>query len=554
MTEKKALKRTNTFLNKEYFKVIAISLTKEQSNDFCKYFSGVENPVRGVFNSPYLKTQLILFPRFVSKLDHQATTVAVEAIVIHLDKREEFDEIKEILYRYGQVPNRVIVSDFDCTDLAESIDGYWFKRPEDPRDIKDFIYELDAKEYKKIKNTFDEYDVDGGGTIDPDELKQIAISMGYDPNDENFNKSVYALDLNQDGHISLSEFICWWKVGRQNTLALPKIYDLYHGTNELMKEFFNMKSFTEDISQIEEEKLKNTSNQRLLFRSPGNFKLKSFVEFSVAIGQVKRLEMAMEFLSKFTKNVSSAKANWISIYIPLNQKQKKLDPQRAKFLLDEFKEHCLAWGEEKMGTAFISFFKNLLVFETNNNENSVILAIRLKIDIEELVKSSLQHLIYIFSHLQNKTSSTWLKIKAHSNLDLYDAVNSDLTISDFFDVSELILEGSTFKDQLQAVYNNMSEKHKEEFSFMQFFFRPDNVDMEMECKLDDFFDGEQSWMKYPLKNVGIFLDFLKSNLSKELLLAADNMEIALNCFDIFARFKIYTQSTFSENVNVEKHL
>ena len=47
---------------------------------------------RGVFNSTYNKTQVVVFPRFVSKQDHQPTTVAVEALVIYLEKKEEFEE------------------------------------------------------------------------------------------------------------------------------------------------------------------------------------------------------------------------------------------------------------------------------------------------------------------------------------------------------------------------------------------------------------------------------------------------------------------------------
>lgn len=552
--DKSLKKRTNTYLNKEYFKIITLAYSLEQTHEFSKFLSGTESHKRGVFNAPYQKTNLIIFPRFVSKMDHQATTVAVEAMIIYLDKREEFNEIKSIIHRYGLVPIRLIVSDFDATDLAEEIDARWFQKPENPKDLIDYVNELDKEEFLKIKKEFDEADKDEGGYIDPEELKAIAIKMGFKEDDENFNKSVYALDLNQDGNISLNEFITWWKIGRQNVMALPKIYDLYHGVNNYITNILDLKSFSEDINRIEEEQLSSVSKQRLLFRSPGIYKLKSFVEFSLAVGAKKRQEMAIEFLSKFTKNTGSAKANWVSILIPLNSKQKKIDPQKGKLLLDEFKESCLKWGEEKMGSAFISFFKNLLVFETNNNENSIILAIRLKLDIEALVKSALQHIIYIFSHLQKKEDSTWFQFKAHSNLDLYDAINEDLTFSDFFEVSELIIEGSTFRDQIKAIYNSLNKEHKEIFSFLQFFFNPRNIDLELECKLEDYFTSNNSWLKNSLKNFGLFLDFLKTNLSKELLAAADDLEIALNCFDIFARFKIYTQSTFNENTNAEKNL
>jgi len=546
-------KRVQTYLNKEYLKIITLAHNKDQCIEFSKFLSGSDNYVRGLFNSSYNKTQMVVFPRFVSKLDHQATTVAVEAIVIYLEKEEEFKDIKGILYRYGQVPVKVVVADFDATEQADEIDGVYFRKPEDAKELRDYINQLDKQQFIIMKNLFNKYDIDQGGYIDTEELKAIAIEEGFDPKDENFNKSIYCLDLNQDGDINLNEFVMWYKIGRQNTFALPKIYDLYHGTNEFIIKLMEMQTYKEDMLILQDEdNLKKISTQRLFFRSPGIFKLKTFLEASIAIGPIKRQEMALEFLSKFTKNTSSAKANWVSILIPLNQRQKKIDPSKGKFHLDEFKEHCLKWGEEKMGSAFINFFKHLLVFETSYSENSVILAIRMKQDIENLIKNALQPILFIMNNLQTKSNSTWIKLKAHSNLDLYDSLNKDLSFKDFFETSEVIVEGCTFSNQLHTLYTNLLPEYQELYSFIQFFCNPDNVDMELECKIDEIFDSKESFVNYSLKNFGIFLDFIKANVSKELLSAADNFEVAINFFDVFARLKLYTKSTFSENVHIEK--
>lgn len=550
--ENKEKKRVNTYTNKEYFKVIVLAHTKEKTFSFSKSISNDNQPQRGVFYSPYKKTQFIVFPRFVSKLDHQATTVAVESLIVYLEDKSEFKDIKEILPRYSQVPIRVIVSSFDASDLAEEINGHWFATPEDPLELKDFINSLDMEEYKKIKAAFEKYDQDNGGTIDSKEMAFIAQEMGIDPDSEEFKKGIYALDLNQDGYISFKEFIMWWKIGRQNTHALPKIYDLYFGCQDLIKDNFNLNNYTEEITRIKEEHIMNLSSQRLLFRSPGTYKIKSKIEFSMALGAQKRQEMAVEFLSQFTKNTGSAKANWLSILIPLNSKTKKLDPLKGKLLLDEFKEHCLNWGQEKMGDAFNDFFRNLLVFETNANENSVILAVRLKLDIEELVKSALENILTILHNLQPEKNSMWMKFKAHSNLDLLDTLDTEknYTIGDFLEVSEFLVESCTFKDQMKAFFQSLKSEIQEKFPFLQFFFQPKQVDVEVECKLNDFVSTDEkedfNWLKYPLSKVGTFLEFLKTGLTKELLSAADNIEICLNAYDLFARMKIFTQKTFSD--------
>ena len=553
MDKKSKKTRVNSFLNKEYFKIICLADTKDQTEAFSQYFTGSTVSQRGVYNCSYNKTQIITFPRYVSKLDHQATTVAVEGLIIYLEKEEEFPEIKGILSRYSQVPVRVMVSDFDATHLANEIQAAWLKKPEDPVELRDYMNKCDIAEFTKIKEAFETYDKDGSGSIDNNEMTQIAVSMGEDADNEDFKKSMYALDLNQDGSISLREFIAWWKIGRQNTIALPKIYDLFHSARDLVDKIFNLSEFTKDVNHIEEEQTNQVSTQRLLFRSPGVYKIKTFMECSMAIGGEKRLEMTQDFLYQFTKNKSTANTNWISILIPLNKKQKKLDHNRAKFLIDEFKDNCIKWGEENTNFSFISFIKNLLVFESNSSENSVILAVRLKLDIEELVKSSLQHFLYLFDNLQPKKESTWFNFKTHSNLDLYEAIKREVTLGEFFDISELILEGSTFRERMKACFLSLNPSYRESLGLLQFFFQPYNVNIELDCNLNEMVDKlTKNVLDMKLSNFGFVLDFIKKNLSKELLASADNFEIGVNYFDVFGRFRLFTQSTFCEKTNINE--
>lgn len=547
-------KRVNTYTNKEYFKLIALAKTKEQSFSFSKLISLDKEHQRGVFYSSFQKTQLVVFPRFVSKLDHQATTVAVEGLILYLESKEDYEEIKTILSRYNQVPIRIVVSNFDASEIAKEINGSWMQLTEDPRELIDHINQLDMVEFNKIRDSFEQYDTDGSGSIDAKEMCDIARSLGEDPESEEFRKSLYALDLNQDGVISLKEFITWWKIGRQNGHALPKIYDLFVGVQDLLKTTFNLDNYSEMITKTSDEQVKAQSKQNIVFRSTGQYQIKSRLELSLAVGSEKRQEMAVNFLSQFTKNTASAKANWLSILIPLNKKNRKIDPSKAKFLLDEFKEHCLKWGEENMGSAFTSFFKNLLVFETNNSENSVILAARLKIDIEELVKNAVQSITYILNSLQpDKSSTTWFNFKANSNVDLYDASLADMHLGEFLDTCEVFIEGSTFREQFKSLFSSFSQEYQEKLAWLQIFFQPNNLEVELDCKLSDFSFGKEKKSfinSFCLKKVGKFLDFLKKSIPNELLISAENIEICLNAFDIFARFKLFTKNTFSEDIKI----
>lgn len=567
MMEKK--KRYNTYTNKDYFKIIALASNKDKAYKFAKFLTEDSNPQRGVFYYPFLKTQLIVFPRYISKLDHQATTVAVEALVIYLENEEEFYNIKDVLYRYKQVPIKLIVSDLDCKHLLDHLgeNSFFVNISVGALEIKNIINNLDKEEFKKIKSYFEIYDEDKGGTIDQNEMSLIAKQMGQDTNNDEFKKGIMALDLNRDNQISLSEFIMWWKIGRQNIYALPKIYDLYAGVQKLLHhENFNYKSYFDRIEYIEvkenddninfdtnEKKYKdnNKSSQRILFKSPGVYKIQSKIEISLAFGASKRYDMAVRFLSQFTKNTGSAKANWISILVPLNQRYRKLDTEKAKFMLDEFKEKCISWGEKHMGIAFTSFAKNLLVFETTSNEYSVALGIRLKIDIEELVKRALKDLVNIILNIQSKDDSTWLKFKINSNIDLMDAINKNITLKDFLDVSEFILESVTCKDRLKNLYLSFNQKLQNDLSFLKLFFESDILDLELDCNLSSFVSYDKniknSFFNMNLNKIGLFLDFLKNGLTTELLSCAENVEICISAFNIFASLKIFSNKTFNKH-------
>ena len=44
---------------------MAVYLTKEKTEEFAQYITGNKNSQRGVYNCPYAKTQIIIFPRSI---------------------------------------------------------------------------------------------------------------------------------------------------------------------------------------------------------------------------------------------------------------------------------------------------------------------------------------------------------------------------------------------------------------------------------------------------------------------------------------------------------
>jgi calmodulin len=59
----------------------------------------------------------------------------------------------------------------------------------------------------KLKQMFKEWDKDGNGTIDKDELKKGTKSLGLDFDDATIDQMLLEADKNGDGKIQLEEFI-----------------------------------------------------------------------------------------------------------------------------------------------------------------------------------------------------------------------------------------------------------------------------------------------------------------------------------------------------------
>jgi len=66
---------------------------------------------------------------------------------------------------------------------------------------------LSEDEIIEIKEAFDLFDTDGGGTIDPAELKTAMTSLGFEAKNQTIYQMIADLDENKDGSIDFDEFL-----------------------------------------------------------------------------------------------------------------------------------------------------------------------------------------------------------------------------------------------------------------------------------------------------------------------------------------------------------
>ncbi|KAF4032083.1 EF-hand domain pair [Phytophthora infestans] len=71
---------------------------------------------------------------------------------------------------------------------------------------------LSEEHERELKKIFDDYDQNGSGDIDIDELRDIAEDLGEPLSEVELEYLAKEFDTDESGAISWAEFIAWWKL------------------------------------------------------------------------------------------------------------------------------------------------------------------------------------------------------------------------------------------------------------------------------------------------------------------------------------------------------
>lgn len=542
--------RKNTYLPNELLKIIFFSPTKERSEEMSMWLTNNKDSSRGVFRCSYLqkKTSILVFPRWPESIDKQTTTIAVEAVVVFVSNVEEFNTILPYLKKYSSIPIKVVVSVEDNRELVQisKQNNYVFHKhdKERPEDLRNLIDIMDEEEFSRVSSAFNNFDSDQSGIIEQNEIREIAVFLNENPDTNDFKEAMLALDKNNDGSISITEFVSWWKIGRQNTKALPKIYHLKDNINQFMSKNVNFHNFVREIAEVKLRENLFKSTQNINFIGSGAFRWRSNLDINVYVSGPERLKHAENFLSNFTKNVTAAaKANWVTLLFN-NINEKICSIQEAGSSLSNFQDKIVKWCESNNYEGFGVFVKNLLIFETSMFSNSVILGVRFKVDIEELVRLSLENLLYVITCLAPEKHSHEFSINFKSNQDFYLNGLEGKTIGDFLEICEINIKNSGFRERIRCIISTMNEEAiRDIVAFIQFLFVPYNLNVKYTGNINEFVDETtREFLKIPLTTVGKTLDFIVKNIGDKLFKSTNDISIGVNLFDIFAQFKLFCYS------------
>jgi calmodulin len=87
-------------------------------------------------------------------------------------------------------------------------------------------------EMVEFRAAFNMFDIDGGGTIETHELKEVLTQLGESPTDDDIQEMIELVDENQDGVVDFDEFITLMRLrmgdsGEDAEQNLRDVFDIF---------------------------------------------------------------------------------------------------------------------------------------------------------------------------------------------------------------------------------------------------------------------------------------------------------------------------------------
>jgi hypothetical protein len=539
--------RCNTYEN--FFRILVLSPDQQFAEDRAKWLTGNENEQTSPI-STYKTTfqggevKLIAYARSNKYEKYKMETVAIDGLCVFVENSIEWQEAKEgALKHFLSIPVKVIVSDSkQAKDWAKEIGAIVLPGTSCVETIKNTLDALDREEYFKLKSVLDSYDLDGSGFIEKREILNIARQLGRDTDSQEFQKAMISLDLNRDSKIDINEYIIWHKIGRMNSEALVRVFELGQWTGGLCRKVIDYERFEYEVENLD-EKFKDPNKLSIKMdtgcRKPGS---RVGVKFVAGNNEIRKLA-AKNFLSKFTDLSEAADDNWIDITVFVNSMTFK--GYEIEQYLENFRERLINYAEKHFLSGLSNFIRRFVVFRFFPQLNSGTIVFRLKDDVFEIVRNAIWEILKLKDWLTDFGRSVFdLNINITSEECIGRLSRAGGSFADLLKNAEVSVEGSCLKHRVKALMNSLNKDYEKYVPLLQLLFAPNAFKIKHKGPIEDLLANDA--FKNLFENDLTFLrpigDFIRANFDPELLDCMRRFEVAINCFDMFANVQVFSDT------------
>lgn len=129
------------------------------------------------------------------------------------------------------------------------------KRQQDSKKFDPSLYTrpgVTEDEVAEIKEAFDLFDMDMGGSIDPKELQAAMKSLGFEAKNQTIYKMIADLDTDQNGQISFEEFLNLMTArisDKDSREDIRKVYNLFVDDNAQGITIKNLRRIAQELGE-----------------------------------------------------------------------------------------------------------------------------------------------------------------------------------------------------------------------------------------------------------------------------------------------------------------
>lgn len=537
----------HTFPRDHFFKVIIIAPNQEEAVKVSKQLSGSETDWRGVYRGTYENINFVYYYTWPNdQEDLHQHTIGIDACVLVSTTKDDLNALEEEFKKFPSVNNCVVAApDSSGEALARKLNGLFALRVNDPtetiKSVASKLLELDENDYNRLREKFDTADKDKSGFMETNEVEALAKQLGVNTSEKEVQQSLMAMNNNLDKVISFQEFVDWWKVGRVFSVAISRIYELGQKTRSIVGTFLDFDAFKKETTNPVAIENKHINDIYVSLDSGKLEDLTTRVQGRVTIGGPKRLDAAKNFLSKFTEIHSYTETTWVNFAVFT----KSLTISGPEFLehLKNFQNSLIEWAEKEHLAGLSTFIRQFVEFRYFTHANSANAYMRVKLDIETILKTALDHLMTMRDWLSDQATSFDFTFKIFSSACLGEMIKNNNTVADFLNRGEVELKGNLLKNRLRVLMGFLRPQFQEILGVFQFFFMSKNFDLRFKGPFDEFInDGSFRFFNESLRPLESFFNFIKGRFNPDVLKSFSRIEITVNLFEIFANLQIFSET------------
>lgn len=538
----------NTYQKGDYFKVLVIGSSKEHAESTAKFLAGNDTVRRGVFRKS-LGDKMVVF-YFTWPNDEEdlcQNTIGMDCLCAALEDDSKWRELKVECGNFSAIPVRLLISASaeKGKKQAKEIDAEFMERTNNNADeIVARLDAMDVKQFTVLEKMFNSYDTDGSGSISTSEMTNIAKGLKIDISSNSFKESLLALDTDHDENINIEEFLQWYKIGKTYPLEIGKIYQLNSKVKSLISSSIDFDNLLKVIENKDISGNSTVSTLKVLLESDKMPEITTRLQMRVVLGGPKRVEASKNFLSKFTANHSYTEDSWINI--ATFTKSLSMTGQELSKHMESFRSKVVEYAEKNGVSGLSGFINKFVEFRTFSNDTAANIYLKLKLDIESLMKSALSQFLIIRDWLSNDKTSFDVSLRVFSSACLGEMIKNNKTVADFLNQGEVEVNGSLLKARLRSLLSNLKPEYSAILGIFQFFFMSTNLNLKFKGPFDEF--AKEGSFKFFNNNLN-FLDglvkFIKASFSEEVLKCFSRMEVTFNLFEMFANIQIFSDTIWN---------